>query len=421
MKIKLSTIRNTIVSFLLVILGGILGFRYAQTGSLPLGLKLPFVSAIGSETSPLSKVLGKEAPIENSEVNFAVFWEVWSLLEREYLDSTKIDAEKMVNGAVYGMTSSLGDPYTVYLAPEANQRSGEDLAGSFYGVGIELGYKNNILAVVSPLDGTPAKLAGVQAGDLILHVKDLDRGIDEDTAGWSLTQAVEKIRGRKGTDVILTLFREGQDKPFDLAITRGEIIVKSVTLDFVEHAGKRVAYLKLSRFGERTEAEWAEAVAQILAQRNSISGIVLDMRNNPGGYFDVSIDIASDFIKKGVVVSQKGKYRSKDFYRKGQSNLADLPLVVLVNRGSASASEIVAGALRDNLEVKLVGERTFGKGTVQDRRVLSNGGGVHITIGRWMLPKGEWIHEEGIPVNVEVKDNLDTEADEVLLKGIEEL
>ncbi|MBT6401189.1 PDZ domain-containing protein, partial [candidate division WWE3 bacterium] len=317
----------------------------------------------------------------------------------------------------------LGDPYTAYLPPEDNQRSGEDLAGSFYGVGIELGYIDGTLAVIAPINDSPAQKAGVEAGDLIVHVRDDKQDLDLDTTDWSLNKAVNHIRGGKGEPVFLTLFRPGDESKgtFEVEIIRDEIIVKSVELEFIEHAGKRAAHIKLSRFGERTQSEWDDVVNQIVAEKGSISGIVLDMRNNPGGFFDTSITVASEFFKNGIVVSQKGKVQTRDFKAKGKARLVDIPVVVLVNKGSASASEIVAGALKDNVGAKLVGEKTFGKGTVQDRRELSNGGGVHITIGRWLMPEGEWIHEEGIPVDVEVELNRETEEDEVLLKGIEVL
>jgi carboxyl-terminal processing protease len=415
---------KVVAVILLLWLGGVLGVRYAQTGKLVLGLeRLPFIQSsmnVGI-SNPSDRLTGQAQP-SDKKINFDTFWEVWSLLEQDYLEPEKLDAEKMVDGAIGGMTAALGDPYTVYLPPEDNQRNGEDLAGLFYGVGIELGYIDETLAVVAPLEDSPAAKAGVLAGDLILHVKDEKKGLDEDTAGWSLDEAVNHIRGGKGEVVTLTLFRQNNgQEPFNVDIVRDEIIVKSVTLEFVDYGGKRVAHLKLMKFGERTKDEWDIAVDQILAEQDTIDGIVLDMRNNPGGFFDVSIDLAGDFFRTGIVVSQKGKVQTQDFNAKGQARLANIPLIVLVNRGSASASEIVAGALKDNLGAKLVGEKTFGKGTVQDRRELSNGGGLHITIGRWLMPKGEWIHEEGIAVDVEIKDNPDTEQDEVLQRGIEEL
>jgi len=425
-KIKLFNLQNLLnvtVAILLIFVGSIIGYRFSQTGKLPLGMEriTLITNVLSKQQIKQSTRLTGNSKSSDSKVNFDSFWEVWSYLERDYLEPEKLDAEKMVHGAIAGMTASLGDPYTAYLPPDDNQRSGEDLAGSFYGVGIELGYVDGTLAVISPLDDSPAQKAGVEAGDLIVHVKDAKKGIDEDSSTWTLDRAVNEIRGGKGEPVVLTLFRPTSEKKetFDVEIIRDEIIVKSVKLEFVEHNGRRVAHLRITRFGERTSREWDEAVNKILAEKSSITGIVLDMRNNPGGFFDTSITIASEFFKNGIVVSQKGKVQTQDFKAKGKARLVGIPVVILVNKGSASASEIVAGALKDNINAKLVGEKTFGKGTVQDRRELSNGGGIHITIGRWLMPKGEWIHHEGIPVDIEAQDNKETEEDEVLLKGIE--
>jgi len=425
-KIKLFNLQNLLnvtVAILLIFVGSIIGYRFSQTGKLPLGMEriTLITNVLSKQQIKQSTRLTGNSKSSDSKVNFDSFWEVWSYLERDYLEPEKLDAEKMVHGAIAGMTASLGDPYTAYLPPDDNQRSGEDLAGSFYGVGIELGYVDGTLAVISPLDDSPAQKAGVEAGDLIVHVKDAKKGIDEDSSTWTLDRAVNEIRGGKGEPVVLTLFRPTSEKKetFDVEIIRDEIIVKSVKLEFVEHNGRRVAHLRITRFGERTSGEWDEAVNKILAEKSSITGIVLDMRNNPGGFFDTSITIASEFFKNGIVVSQKGKVQTQDFKAKGKARLVGIPVVILVNKGSASASEIVAGALKDNINAKLVGEKTFGKCTVQDRRELSNGGGIHITIGRWLMPKGEWIHHEGIPVDIEAQDNKETEEDEVLLKGIE--
>ncbi len=416
----LSLLRTAVIVTLLLVLGGILEQRYSIVERLPLGSISRGATSSDLTGKNISQLFRTEVPANRSSVDFSVFWQAWDILEEEYHEPEKIVPEKMVDGAVGGMVASLGDPYTMYLPPEDKVRSGQDLAGSFYGVGIELGYVEGVLAVVSPLDGSPAAKAGVQAGDLILNVKDEAKQKNESTRGWSLTQAVDVIRGPKGTPVELTLQRKGNE-PFVVTLIRDEIVVKSVTLTFAEHAGKRVAHIKLSRFGERTQSEWLAAVQQILGERKNIKGIVLDLRNDPGGFFDEAINISSDFVPSGVVVSQKGRFTSKEFSSNGSARLKDIPLVLLVNGGSASASEIVAGALRDRLGVKLVGQKTFGKGTVQDRRELKNGGGIHVTIARWMLPSGQWIHEQGIPVDVEVADDPKTPADEMLNKAIETL
>ncbi|MCB9801314.1 MAG: S41 family peptidase [Pseudomonadales bacterium] len=419
-KLPFATLSNIIMAGALILAGSLVEYRFHTLQNI--ADKSPqSVTAGDARADQLAKLIDTDQPKDKSDVDFGIFWEVWSLLERDYIDQDKLDADKMVHGAIQGMTASLGDPYTMYLPPEQNERSAADLAGAFYGVGIELGYVDGILAAVAPLAGTPAEVAGVRAGDLIINVKDEAKDIDETTEGWSLSKAVEVIRGPKDSPVILTLVREGESEPFEVTIYRGEIVVKSVELEFVEHAGKRVAHIKLSRFGERTLGEWDEVVTQIVAQKDSIDGVMLDMRNNPGGFFDDAIYIASEFIQSGVVVSQKDVNQQQDYTTRGKGRLVGVPVEVLVNRGSASASEIVAGALRDQLDAKLVGQQTFGKGTVQDRRELSNGGGIHITIARWLLPSGKWIHDEGIPVNVEVEQDYDTEADEQLLKAIEVL
>ena len=417
--LPLKSLRNLTLGVLLLTLGGVVGFRYGQ-------------SAGSGANVPLSQIVKTAAPAELNSVDFSVFWEVWQYLDHSYLDTDKLDARKMVDGAISGMTAAAGDPYTTYLPPKQNKLSGEDLAGSFYGVGIVLGYVDDTLAVMSPLDKMPAAEAGVQAGDLILHVKDETKNLDEDTTDWTLEEAMEKIRGKKDVPVVLTLLRKDQPiegktdelaygKPFEVEIHRGEIVIKSVTLKFAEAAGKKVAHIKVSKFGERTPAEFDEAVNKILAKKSELSGVVLDLRNNPGGYFNDAIDMASEFIKSGVVVTQKDKYSSRDFSADGKARLADLPVEVLVNKGSASAAEIVAGALHDQLGAKLIGQNTFGKGTVQDVHSLSNGGGLHVTIARWLMPEGEWIHDTGIPADIEVKDDPETEADEVLVRAIEEI
>ncbi len=415
-KIALTTVRNIVIGLLLFTIGLVIGQRYQGRISI---ISSDIIAPTSS--TPLGKLVGQLTPPENQEVNFDVFWEVWSLLENEYLDSDKLDSQEMVDGAIKGMVQAAGDPYTIYLSPNDNKRSGEDLQGTFFGVGIELGYIDGVLAIIAPLDGTPAQEAGLQAGDLILEVKDPQKGIDEDSSGWSLVEAVENIRGPRGSIVTFTIFREGAEMPFEVEVRRDEILVDTVNLEIVEHEGKSIAHLRVTRFGGRTKEEWDRAVTSILSANPRIEGIVLDFRNNPGGYFDRSIDLASDFIQNDVVVTQKGKVFTQDYRTNGSARLRNYPLVVLVNKGSASASEIVAGALRDDLGIKLIGEQTFGKGTVQDRKEISNGGGMHITVGRWMLPKGDWIHDEGIPVDIEVTQDYETEEDEILLRGLEEL
>jgi carboxyl-terminal processing protease len=405
--------RNAILASLLVILGGVVGYRLRD------GQNVPVVSALVNQV----KLRNTSNPEDFKDVDFSQFWEVWRILEQKYLDPSKLDKKQMTFGAIKGMTAALEDPYTLYLPPTDQKRSEEDLQGSFYGVGIQLGYVENTLAVMTPIKGSPAEKAGVKAKDLILHVQDEKAGVDADTQGWTLQEAVDKIRGEKGTKVTLTLYRRENEnsQPFKVTLERGEIIVPSVELSFVDKNNKHLAHIVLSRFGERTDTELNDAIQKILTSQPKVDGIILDMRNNPGGFLETAIDVASEFIKSGKVVTQQGKDRSQDFNATGKARLANYPVVVVVNGGSASASEIVTGALRDQLNAKIVGEKTFGKGTVQDAMKLNNGSGLHVTIARWLLPKGDWIHHEGIPVTVEVKDDPKTpDKDEVLEKAEEQ-
>ena len=325
----------------------------------------------------------------------------------------------MVYGAISGMVASLGDPYTVFLPPSDQKQSKEDLAGSFEGVGIQLGYKDGKIAVIAPLTETPADKAGIKAGDLILKIKDAANNVDKETVGMTLPEAVELIRGPKGTEITLSLSREGKED-FDAILKRDTILVKSVELSYKE----KTAVLKLTRFGERTYEEWDAAVTEIENKINKkeVSGMVLDLRNNPGGLLQGSIFIASEFLKDGIIVkqekSQNGGTETYSVSRNGK--LTKIPLVVLINPGSASASEIVAGALQERGRAKLVGEKSFGKGTVQEAEELVGGSGLHVTVARWLLPSGKNIDKEGVNPDFEIKmDDNDQTIDPQLDKALE--
>lgn len=413
---KLRAVRSFVVGILLIAIGGVVGFRVGA------GQQVPGITQVLQAIPQSARLLNIRPPQDKTSIDFSQFWEVWQRLETYYLDPEKIDAKKMVYGAIQGMTSALGDPYTVYLPPQEQKRSMEDLQGSFEGVGIQLGFKNEILAVIAPLKGNPAEKADVRAGDLILRIKDEKKGIDKDTKDITLPEAVDLIRGPKGTSVKLTFLREG-GQPVEKELTRDTITVASVELTMVEFNGKKAAHLSLSRFGEKTNGEWGKAIESIIAERSTIKGIVLDMRNNPGGYLEGAVDVASEFIPSGTVVTQQGRVESKVYTVNHKGRLVDIPVVVLVNKGSASASEIVAGALRDRRNAKLVGENTFGKGTVQDAQDdLPGGAGLHVTIARWLLPSGNWIHEKGLAPDVSAVDDVNTtDVDEALQKAVETL
>lgn len=394
MVLSLQKIRSVVVAVLLVMLGGVIGFRLAK------GDRLPLLSQ-AMTVLPSTRLLNATTPSQYQSVDFSEFWQVWGRLEDQYYDTSKLDSQKMVDGAIAGMVSGLGDPYTLYLSKSDQKRTTDDLNGSFQGVGIQLGYKNQTIAVIAPLKDLPAEKAGVLAGDYIIHIKDKAKNIDKDTSGLSLPEAVSMIRGEKGTEVTITFLREG-GQPFEKTLTRDTIVVPSVELSFVEKNGKKVAHIRLSQFGGRTMEEWAKAVDTIIADK-AVTGIIFDVRNNPGGYLNDAIAIASEFIPDGIVVKQQGKTESIPYYATGKGRLTKYPVVVLMNKGSASASEIVSGALHDRKKSLLIGENSFGKGTVQDAQELPSGAGLHVTIAKWILPGGDWIHGTGLKPDIEVK------------------
>lgn len=364
----------------------------------------------------------------DSKLNLDLLWQVKDKLQNNYLDKSKIVDKNMVYGAISGMVASLEDPYTVFLPPKQNKSANEDLAGEFGGVGIQLGYKDKTLSVMAPLPNTPADLAGVKAGDLILKIIDKEKKLNRDTSGIALDEAVNLIRGKMGTEVTLQLFREGKSGTFDVTMKRGSITVPSLELEVKEDKGKKYAWIKLYKFSDQLYKDWPELVNKVLAEKNkdgtSFGGIILDLRNNPGGFLQASVLVASDFIKDGVIVKQASANGQDQTYmvESGRGKLLNDKLAVLINGGSASASEILAGALKEYKRGKLVGDKSFGKGTVQSPMDFPDGSGLHVTIAKWLLPSGKNIHGEGVMPDVEVKyvDN-DKKQDAQLDKAIEVL
>ena len=357
----------------------------------------------------------EQPPTEASNVDFKLFWDVWKRVADTYVDKKAIDAQKMYYGAIQGMVSAVGDPYTVFLPPAQQKSTQEELGGSFEGVGMELGFnKDKRLVVIAPLKDTPAAKAGILAGDMLVRIN------DEDATALSVLGAVEKIRGAKGTPVKVEIYREGEDKTREISMVRDTIIVKSVEFEEKKTPnGKKVAYIQLSRFGERTFEEWSEAVSNTLA--SGAQGVVLDVRNNPGGFLDGARFIGSEFVDNSVIYQiedANGKRQSFTTNRPGK--LQKLPLVILMNKGSASASEIVSGAMQDLKRAKLVGDQSFGKGTVQESIELPGGTGLHITTNKWLTPDGRWIHTTGLTPDEKVEiDKNDPTKDPQLDKALQ--
>lgn len=385
---------------------------------------------------PSVQVEGKEPPPSVTNLDLTLFWTVLDKLKSSYYDQSVIDPQKLVNGAITGMVESLDDPYTVYLPPQENTDFKQGLAGKFEGIGAELGMNGKQIIVVAPLEGSPAQKAGVKAGDAIMKVN------DEVTFGWTLAQAVEKIKGPKGSKVKLTLVHKGQDKVTDVSITRDEIQLKSVVMwvkkvkdvegidmssTLKANAEDQVAYIRLSQFGDNTNQEWVGLVNELNLKAQTdknIKGLILDLRNNPGGYLTDAVFISSDFLQEGdvVVMQEDGREQRMSLKTTRRGLLQQMPLIVLINKGSASASEIVSGAMRDHKRAKLLGETSFGKGTIQQAEDLGNGAGIHVTIAKWLTPNGTWVHKKGLTPDIEVKlDEKDPSRDTQLESAVEQL
>lgn len=352
-------------------------------------------------TKSLSVSVNRLTPADKN-VDMSLFWQVWDLMSQKYYDKSKLIPSQMVYGAIEGMVASAGDPYTSFLPPAQNKVVNDNLSGSFGGVGIEIGYKKGQLAVIAPLPGTPAEKAGVKPGDYIIKITDKAKNVDIDATGMSTNTAVTYIRGTEGTKVTLTLLREGVDKPIVVELTREKIDVPSVTMVW-EGEGKNIAHIKISEFGAETKSEWNKYVTEILTKKDT-KGIIVDLRNNPGGYMQAAIDLASDFVPTGtvVVIQENGDGTREEYKSTTLPRLENYKTVVLINGGSASASEILSGALRDDRGFKLIGDKSFGKGTIQEPLDMAGGSGVHITTAKWLTPNGTWVHEKGLTPDISI-------------------
>lgn len=359
-------------------------------------------------------VSNKENGKGSEVIDFSLYWDVWDLLKEKYVDSKKLDANKLLYGSIKGMLQATGDPYTNFLDPEENKEFNEDITGSFEGIGAELGVKDGILTVIAPLEGAPAEKAGLRAGDKIVKIEEAN------TPDLSIDQAVKLIRGPKGTKVKLTILRENDEETKEIIVERDVINVKSVKLEMKDN---NIAYVKITRFGEDTMAEFNSATKSV--NLHDLKGIVLDLRNNPGGYLDVAVNLASKMLPGGkvVVIEEDSAGKQKSIRSRGGDYLSDFYTVVLINEGSASASEILAGALRDNRDnVTILGEQSFGKGSVQELITLSQNTAAKITIAKWLTPKGEQINNQGIKPDTEIKfteDDFRNNKDPQLDKALE--
>ncbi len=348
------------------------------------------------------------------DLDFSLFWEAWHKIQQEYVNPGDIDIQELIYGAISGMVESIGDPYTIFFDPGDTKRFLEDVGGSFEGIGAEIGIREGQLQIIAPLEGTPAQRAGLRPGDKIIKIDGAS------TIDITIEEAVTLIRGEKGTEVTLTIVRDEWDSSEDFTIKRAVIEVPSLKWELKE---ENIAYIKLYHFSGKINQDFIEIANEIL--RGPAEKIILDLRGNPGGYLESAQDIAGWFLEKGqvVVIEDFGEKREQEIYKaKGNSKFSDYPLVILINQGSASASEILASALRDNRGIKMIGETSFGKGSVQKLESLRDGSSLKVTIANWLTPNGDLITDKGLEPDIKVEmteEDYDQDRDPQLDKAIE--
>jgi carboxyl-terminal processing protease len=338
----------------------------------------------------ISKVLNLNRSINRSDsVDFTQFWDVWDTIKEKYVKKDVSDAD-MFYGAIQGLVYSLGDPYSMYMIPTVADEFAKDLSGEFEGIGAEIGIKSDQLMVVSPLADSPAEHAGLRPGDKILAIDATS------TYGMDVNTAVGHIRGKAGSIVTLTISRDGLGDAFDVKITRQKINVPSVEFSW---KGDKLAYIRILQFNEDTESLFDKYVDRLT--REGAEGLVLDLRNNPGGFLEAAVSMSSEWVNAGVIVSEKSENGvNNEHLTSGKHRLSGLRTIVLVNGGSASASEIVSGALQDHGQATILGEKTFGKGSVQDFETFIDGSALKLTVAEWYTPNGRNINKDGIAPDI---------------------
>ena len=389
----------------LAVLGAVFGV------GLYVGMRSPL------HVSEITGIDNKTPPIGNPDLqnaDFGLFWSVWNQLQARYVDQDKLDKQKMIYGAISGLVNALGDPYTVFFPPQESKQFAEEIKGSFGGIGAEIGIKKGVLTIVAPLKDSPAEKIGLKAKDSVIKID------GKDTSSLTVEEAVRLIRGPKGTNVKLTIFRESFDAPKDFTITRDDIKIPTVKY---ESKGDNIYYIALYNFNETAGMEFRKALQAF--RDSGHSKLIIDLRNNPGGYLSNAVDIASFFTPAGtVIVRERYESKEEDVYRSaGYDLFGRTKVVILVNGGSASASEILAGALRDINHVQLIGEKTFGKGSVQELVNMSDGTSLKVTIAKWLTPNGNEINGVGLEpdIKVEIPTNPEEGKDYTLDKAIEVL
>jgi carboxyl-terminal processing protease len=371
------------------------------------------LAPIQSQETYTPEVTKGEQP---TEVDYDLLWKAIEVLGQKYVNKP-VDQQKILYGAVRGAVAAAGDPYTEFFDPSDLNEFKTDLNGKFDGIGAVVGKRDSNIVIIAPIEGSPADRAGLRAKDIILAIN------GESTVDWPVDKAVSKIRGQKGTEVTLSIFREGGAKPFDVKIIRDTIEVKSVKWEVKTVAGKKIGVITMTRFGDDTKKLFDQAVQDL--QKEKVQGLILDLRNNPGGYLETSVDIASNWLAKNqVVVTESGVEKTTPYNSLGYDRLSNLKTIVLINGGSASASEILAGALHDHKKATLLGEKSFGKGSVQELVDLPGGSALKVTIAKWITPGGVHLDHDGIKPDIEVKisdEDIKNEKDPQMDRALTEI
>jgi carboxyl-terminal processing protease len=328
-------------------------------------------------------------------VEFDTFWQAWDIVYDKFIDRDALDETELEYGAIRGMIEALGDEgHTTFMTPEELERQRTDISGKFSGIGALLGVKDSLPVIIAPFDGSPADLAGVAAGDIIMEVD------GQDVTAWTLSDIVDNIRGTEGTEVVLTLLRPEEGESLEIPITRGEITIPAATWAMLP--GTDVALIRLSQFSANAEEQLVTAIRE--AEGTGASSLIVDVRNNPGGLLEQAIKVTSQFLEDGYVLQQEDAQGNRKPYRVKRGGLAtEIPMVVLINQGSASSAEIFAGAIQDHERGTVVGETTFGTGTVLQPFVLDDGSGLMLGTSQWLTADGRLIRKQGIDPDITVE------------------
>jgi len=391
-------VRNVLIVLVLIAGGGVLGWQATSNGWIT------YITGVQQNEASLSS---------GDQVDLSLFWTVWGLVEKQYVDQDAIDRQKMIYGSIKGMVSSLGDPYSVFMNPEETTEFTKDLDSELDGIGAQLSIENENLVVVTPLKGSPAEKAGIKPGDIIYKIG------DKMASDLTLFDAIKTIRGEIGTPITLSIIRKGVEKSFDVTIIRAKIDVESVTKKVLDNG---IIYLSINQFSDKTSDEFGNAIDDLILKEPK--GLIIDLRYNGGGYLDIAVQILSyllDTDLPAVSIHERNKADDETIRTEGGKKLLNIPLVVLVNEGSASASEIVAGAVQDHKRGIIMGTQSFGKGTVQEVEYLKDGSSLRLTIAKWLTSNGRVIQKVGITPNIvvenyedDVKNGVDRQLDEAI-------